>query len=109
MKKLPKKILGYGIDIFFGYLVTQIGMNIACSLVIVAVSDSFIIDRISGFEFRYFGAKLNNTFNENKEFILKISRLKNIKTDFHGSNNALMLSYALIQMLDYLSYKVQFL
>ena len=66
-------------------------MNIACSLVIVAVSDSFIIDRISGFEFRYFGAKLNNTFKENKGFILKISSLKNIKTDFHGSNNALML------------------
>ena len=29
----------------------------------------------------------------------KLSKLKNIKTDFHGSNNALMLSYASIQML----------
>ena len=67
-------------------------MNIACSLGIIDVSDSLIIYGISGFlVFGYFGAKLNNTFNENKEFILKISRLKNIKTDFHGSNNALML------------------
>ena len=109
MKKLSKKILGFGIDIFFGYLGTQIGMNIACSLGIVAIPDSLIIDGISGFVFRYFGAKLSNKINENKEFILKISRLKNIKTDFHGSNNALMLSYASIQMLDHLSYKVQFL
>ena len=110
MKKLSKKILGYGIDIFFGYLGTQIGMNIAYSLGIVDVPDSLIIDGISGFlVFGYFGAKLNNTFNENKEFILKISRLKKIKTDFHGSNNELMLSYASIQMLDHLSYKVQFL
>ncbi len=29
----------------------------------------------------------------------KISRLKNIKTDFHGSNNELMLSHASIQIL----------
>ena len=55
MKKLSKKILGYGIDIFFGYLVTQIGMNIACSLGIIDVSDSLIIIGISGFAFRYFG------------------------------------------------------
>ncbi len=99
MKKLSKKILGFGIDIFFGYLGTQIRMNFACSLGIVAVSDSLIIDGISGFVFGYFGAKLNNKFNENKEFILKISRLKNIKTDFHGSNNELMLSHASIQIL----------
>ena len=67
MKKLPKKILGYGIDIFFGYLVTQIWMNIACSLGIIDVSDSLIIYGISGFlVFGYFGAKLSNKINENK-------------------------------------------
>ena len=67
MKKLSKKILGYGIDIFFGYLGTQIGMNIACSLGIIDVSDSLIIYGISGFlVFGYFGAKLNNKINENK-------------------------------------------
>ncbi len=51
---------------FFGYLGTQIGMNIACSLGIVAIPDSLIIDGISGFVFRYFGAKLSNKINENK-------------------------------------------
>ncbi len=74
-------------------------MNIACSLGIVDVPDSLIIYGISGFEFIFLGAKLINKINENKEFILKTSRLKNIKTGFHGSNNELMLSYASIQML----------
>ena len=68
-EKIGKKCLGYIIDMLFGYLGTQMGMKIACSIGIVTGPGVLIISAISGFVFGYFGGKLNNKINEKKEFI----------------------------------------
>ena len=68
-KMIGKKGLGFGIDIFFGYLGTELGVKIAAALVVPTGPGSFIISLLVGCGIGFISAKITNKITKDEKLI----------------------------------------
>ena len=64
-----KKLIGYGSDILFGYLGTEVGLIIAAAFSISSLPGTIIVGLLSGLVFGFIGGKISKNINKEKELI----------------------------------------